>query len=229
MAKLATLISMPTHPQKVFLGIPFSGGSTRWETSMSLLSLISQPSGFEFIVFPGGGCDIAHARNLMIHECLEHSGKGCSKILMIDSDIRFTPDQITRILSWDYPVVGGIYPRKKMDELAWSVNGNVEKMENGLWSVDELCTGFMCIRTDLLREMQQAYPETAYTIEDSAYAGETGHELFAMGVVDGRRLSEDYYFSKRVRDLGYPVIADPFVQLGHIGDVDYLRLHASRN
>ena len=220
---------MTPDPQKVFLGIPFSAGTTRWETSMSLISLIASQTKREFIIFPGGGCDIAHARNLMVHECLDHSGKDCAQLLMIDSDIVFTAADIDRILSWNYPVVGGIYPRKNSRELKWSVNGRIEQMDNGLWSVDELCTGFMCIRTSLLREMRYLCPETRYVIEDERYRGEEGHELFAMGVHQGRRLSEDYWFSKRVRDLGYPVIADPGVQLGHVGEVDFLRLHASRS
>lgn len=220
---------MTPDPRKVFIGIPFSHGSTRWETSMSLLALLASQMDKEFVIFPGGGCDIAHARNLMIHECLNHSGKGCSKMLMIDSDIIFTPADIERIVSHDLPVVGGIYPRKNSSNLLWSVNGQVEKLENGLWSVEELCTGFMCIQTQFLRGMIASHPETAYEIEDERYRGETGHELFAMGVVNRRRLSEDYYFSQRVRKLGFPVIADPHVRLGHAGDVDFLRLHASRS
>jgi len=220
---------MTPNPQRVFVGIPFSNGTTRWETSISLISLIASQIDREFVIMPGGGCDIAHARNLLVHECLDHSGKDCSQLLMIDSDIRFTPKDVERILSWNYPVVGGIYPRKNSRELAWSVNGNVEELDNGLWSVDELCTGFMCIRTSLLREMRHLYPETRYTIEDARYRGEEGHELFSMGVWNGRRLSEDYWFSKRVRDLGHPMIADPGVQLGHVGEIDFLTLHASRS
>lgn len=220
---------MPLDPKKVFLGIPFSGGTTRWETSMSLISMLASRVNREFVIFPGGGCDIAHARNLMVHECLNHSGRDCATMLMIDSDIQFTAEHVEKLLAWELAVIGGIYPRKNSKELRWSVNGKIEILPNGLWSIDELCTGFMAIRTDILREMIEAHPETAYEIEDERYRGETGHELFAMGVVNRRRLSEDYYFSYRVRQMGYGVYADPSIQLGHVGEVDFLRLHSSRN
>lgn len=196
---------------------------------MSLIRLLASRVDREFVIFPGGGCDIAHARNLMVHEFLNHSGRDCDTLLMIDSDILFGPEHVERLLSWNLAVVGGIYPRKNSQELRWSVNGNVEKLDNGLWSVDELCTGFMAIKAALLQVMIAHFPETAYQIEDDRYRGETGHELFAMGVVNRRRLSEDYYFSWRVRQMGFGVYADPEVQLGHVGELDFLRLHSSRS
>lgn len=212
--------------KKVFVGIPFSDGSTRWETSMSLISLLASRINREFVLFPGGGCDIAHARNLLVHECLNHSGKDCARMVMIDSDIGFSAQQIERLLSHNFPYVGGIYPRKNPRKLAWSVNGKKVVRDDGLWAVDELCTGFVSIDTQFLRRMIAKYPETAYEIEDEAYRGQIGHELFAMGVVERRRLSEDYYFSRRCREMGETPIADPQIQLGHVGTVDFLRLHA---
>lgn len=194
---------------------------------MSLISLIASRINREFLLFPGGGCDIAHARNLLVHECLYHSGKECGRMVMIDSDIQFTAAHVEKLLSYDVPYIGGIYPRKNTKELIWSVNGKVTKREDGLWSVDELCTGFVSIDTRFLRRMIRSYPEIAYEIEDHQYRGETGHELFAMGVVERRRLSEDYYFSRRCREMGEVILADPMIQLGHVGTVDYLRLHAA--
>ena len=234
----------PRNPKKVLIGMAIGRGDTRWETSVSLLSLmLARMPGWEFEILPGGGCDVCHARNLMFHEWRVKSTAGL--LLFIDADMKFGPDQIWQIVSWfeKYPKVnycGGLYPLKGK-QLRWSYGGwSKESDVPGLWSVFELCTGFTAMRYPLLERLIEAHPDTAYTIMDTAYRGEMGYELCAMGPVTrdwptmapdvaagrySRRMPEDFYLSMRIRELGEKIYVDPRIQLGHVGTFDFLDLH----
>jgi hypothetical protein len=224
----------PRDPKHVLIGMAVGNGTTRWETSMSLIRLCteSNPLGLKFSVVPGGGCDVAHARNLLLHYCLTKTDAG--RLVFIDSDVVFTPRDVFRLCAWleaGVGIISGIYPRKSL-ELGWSLSGGAQTSEvfPELWESPDLCTGFLGldVRT-VLQPMIEQYPETAYEIEDRVYRGETAHELFAMGVVNRRRLSEDYYFCHRAKAMGYKLFIDSTIQLGHVGTVDFLDLHQGKD
>lgn len=234
---------MKLDPKKVFIGMAVGNGQegmTRWETSMSLIRLLcSGIRDYEFYLCPGGGCDVAHARNLMLHECLTKTT--CGLVVFIDSDVDFQHTQLLRLLKWfdnpDIKICAGLYPLKG-EALRWSFGlwSKESTRHKALWEVGEVCTGFLAFRPELATEMIAAYPETEYRIDDSRFKGETGHELFAMGPIAARdwekngkpyrrRMSEDFMFSMRVADLGHPIYVDPAIQLGHIGAFNFLKLH----
>jgi len=235
----------PRNPKRVFIGMAVGNGQegvTRWETSMSLINLVlSGSQEYEFSLCPGGGCDTAHARNLMLHECLTRTD--CGICLFIDSDEKFTAAHILRLLSWfrfpDIAMIAGLYPLKGR-ALRWSFGLWSKQSEKypDLWEVGEVCTGFLAFRVGLAEAMIARYPETSYEISEHKYRGETGYELFAMGpiparewIVDGvartykRRMSEDFMFSLRAADMGVTRYVDPKIQLGHIGNFDFAELH----
>ena len=217
---------MTRDPKRIFIGICLKTGDTRWETMMAMIRLITEsaPSGYSFVIKPGGGCDVAHARNLLMHDWRTRTD--CGRLVFIDSDIVFTPDDLSRLLSWDVPYVGGLYPLKGFD-CRWSWNGWAHTSGNldGLWDVEELCTGFTAMRFDLLTQLVAQYGQTGYVIADEAYRGERGFELCAMGVAGERRLSEDFSLSHRIRAVGAEVNVDPTIQVGHVGIVDLLQMH----
>ena len=234
---------MPRDPKKVFIGMAIGTGNTRWETSMSLLSLLaSRMPDYEFTIYPGGGCDVCHARNLMFHYWRTRTE--CGLCLFIDSDVKFEPHHVVKLVQQfldnpDILMCGGLYPLKGT-ELRWSYGGwsVVSEKHPGLWEVFELCGGFTGLRYELLEELIAAHPDMAYRIEDYAFRGETGYEICAMGPVTreweiagdpySRRVSEDFYLSMRVRDLGHPIYVDHTIQLGHIGNINLLDLHRDK-
>jgi hypothetical protein len=232
-------------PRKVFVGMSIGNGQegvTRWETSMSIIQLLCAGiQEYEFYLCPGGGCDQAHARNLMLHKCLTRTN--CGKFLFIDSDERFGAGHVLRLLNWlnqpDIEMIAGLYPLKG-EALRWSFGlwSKPSTLHPELWEVGEVCTGFLAFKVELAQRMIDAYPETAYEIDEAEFRGETGHELFAMGpiaarewIVDGkpktykRRMSEDFMFSLRASDMGVTRYVDPKIQLGHIGSFDFAKLH----
>lgn len=193
---------------------------------MALLraAVASAPTGYSFVIEPGGGCDVAHARNLLLHQWRTRSD--CGRLVFWDSDVVPEVADLWSLLAWDVPYVGGLYPLKGF-QCRWSWNGWAcpsQKMP-GLWSVEELCTGFVAMRFDLLTALVGAYSHLGYTIEDHAFRGERGFELCQMGPNQGRRLSEDFCLSQRIRGVGAEVNVDPSLLVGHVGAVDLLTMH----
>lgn len=206
---------------------------------MSLIRVaLAKIEDYHFELIPGGGCDIAHARNLMLHYARTRTN--AKRIVYIDADEVFGPphvEQLVRRMVEDPEVryLAGLYPLKGM-ELRWSYGGwSKLSAKTGLWEVFEVATGFTGIDLDLVDEMLAANPEWAYEIEDYEYKGETGHEVFVLGqIVEDewvpdrryrRRMPEDFMFSYRARQHGETVYVDPTIQLGHIGTMDMLKLH----
>jgi hypothetical protein len=220
---------MTRDPKRILIAICLRSHDTRWEVTQALVHQLvsSYQSGYTFDLLPGGGCDVAHSRNLALHYWNTRSVAG--RLVFIDSDVPWTPEKLFKLLAWDVPYVGGLYPLKGL-RLRWGWNGWARESTQtpGLWVVKELCTGFTCLRYDLYLRMCATYPRTAYVIEDNAFRGELAHELYAMGPIGRtpqRRMSEDFMFSERVHNLGVEVNVDPTVLVGHIGAVDLLEMH----
>ncbi len=227
-------------PKSTVIGVGIKNGDTRWETSMSLIRVaLSKIEDYHFELVPGGGCDIAHARNGMLHYARTRTN--AQRILFIDADEVFGAEHVHRLVKWmiedrEIRYCAGLYPLKGM-ELRWSYGGwSCESVRKpGLWEVFEVATGFTAIDLDLVDEMIAKNPEWAYEYEDFEYKGETGHEVFVLGqIVEDqwvpgrryrRRMPEDFMFSYRARQHGETVYVDPKIQLGHMGMMDMLKLH----
>lgn len=205
---------------------------------MALIRIaLAKIADYRFELIPGGGCDIAHARNLMTHYARTRTDAG--KILFLDADMKAGPEHVERLVrhmdDGKVRYIAGLYPLKGM-ELRWSYGGfsKLSEKRPGLWEVFEVATGFTCIDLTMIDEMIANHPEWAYIAEDFAYKGETAHEVFAMGPVTrewapgvtySRRMPEDFMFSLRAREHGETIYVDPKIQLGHIGTMDMLDLH----
>lgn len=226
-------------PKSTVIGVGLRDGTTRWETSMALIRVaLSKIADYRFELVPGGGCDIAHARNSMLHYARTRTD--AARILYIDADENFGCDHVERLVRWmvedpSIRYLAGLYPLKGM-ELRWSYGGwsKESPAKPGLWEVFEVATGFTGIDLGLVDEMIAKHPEWAYEYEDFEYKGEIGHEIFAMGPVEGnwvpgrtyrRRMPEDFMFSLRAREHGETIYVDPKIQLGHMGMIDMLKLH----
>lgn len=89
--------------------------------------------------------------------------------------------------------------------------------------VKHLATGFMCFRRSVIEALVLKHPDRKYRNNVAGYAdcGDWFYDLFAVGVVDGEYLSEDYYFCHLARECGIELWADIKTRLGHIGQMTY--------
>lgn len=117
----------------------------------------------------------------------------------------------------------GIDPTKFLKHclLDYNFNGVVSSIQNNLSQVDNIATGFMLIKRKVFLTMMEKIPNIKYRDDiggtnekESKYL----HSFFDCGIVDGRYLSEDFYFCKRWRDLGGKIYCDVSIPLNHIGN-----------
>jgi hypothetical protein len=139
-------------------------------------------------------------------------------------------DHIERMLGHDEALVGGLYPKKDEKKLTWVCNALPDRPpedERGLISLRHIGTGFMLIKREVFERMIDDHGDKIAYLED-----ETDRPLwdfFDMPRVDGRKLSEDWYFCNVARQLGFKVWGDTKVLLMHVGTAVFpLRHQATR-
>jgi hypothetical protein len=135
----------------------------------------------------------------------------------IDSDIRFTPDQIIELIedTKKYPVVSGLYRMedlkhyacvKEWDTEYFKTNGSFRFMEVGepekedkYISVAYNGMGFFACRKGVIEKLK--YPYFSYPLVD----------------IDGLRdtCSEDVAFCKNLMDAGFDVTVNTTLRVGH--------------
>jgi hypothetical protein len=169
---------------------------------------------------------VTRARNSLVAMFLESS---YTDLIFIDSDIRFDPASVPRMLASGKPVIGGAYSVKQIPPrytLSFCFDGDPADRnlvaDKGDIEVAEIGTGFLLIRREVLEKMMEAYPDLKYTNDISTYPEKLGPFFYTffdtvLDPVSRRYLSEDYAFCRRWRDIGGRVWLDPKTVLDHIG------------
>lgn len=125
---------------------------------------------------------------------------------------------------------------QKDDDLAYFASGFAFNLLPGTTEIKmteptkvmEGATGFMLIQRSVLEEFAEAYPETKYRPDhQSSEYFNSKREINAffdceIDEESKRYLSEDYYFSKKVRQMGLDVWICPWIQLAHIGTYTFV-------
>ncbi len=220
----ASLRRVPTRDKKhIMIGVCLRSMETRWETTMAILELLSKDLGYTFELIPAGGGSVCMARNLLLHHW--HTKSKAGRLVFLDSDVIALSRHWTKLLEHDHPFIAGMYPLKDL-HFRWSFNGEAKPWsgDGKLLEVFEVCTGFLMLDYErvllpLLREQDE------FIIEDAPYRGDVGHHVLQERIINKRLHSEDFYLSWLVREvLQLPILVDPFIQCGHVGDFNYLRL-----
>lgn len=161
---------------------------------------------------------IVRIRNQMASTFLR--SKNYSHLFWLDADIVFTPDDVAKVWNLQADIGVGCYAMKKKEEdwfAAWKDGKLVKDLDqfgSTPTEVDLAGTGFMCIKREVLEELAKHSEE---------YEGQFGRcfGLFMSPIHEDMLESEDYNFCRRVRALGYKIMLDPTVRLGHVGQFTY--------
>lgn len=222
---------MTRNPKKVFVGM-IMNGSMRWETSQFWETLrFAKVEGYEFRTTRIGGYGQAKARNVVTHLA---RATDCGILVNLDSDIDPSMDMLLRLLSNPEKMVSGMYPKKTMDKLEWVGNAvGTPARPDGLIEAFDFGGGFCKVDLELIDQICEAHPERGYESEDPETLGQTVFDLWGNGVVVDmwkgrvypRYLTEDFYLCYLARKLGTACWLDTLCQVGHIGSIDFLKLH----
>jgi len=173
-----------------------------------------------------GECPIGRCRNDLTHAFLKSD---CTHILFIDSDIKFTYEQVERILSHDEDIVGGFYTIKQEGPVRLCCNtlNAVDKPnEKSLVRMKYMGTGFLRISRKVFEVMIQEMGDQISYVDD-ADGTTVKHDFWRMGVASdpltGKRrwLSEDWQFCQFALDLGFDIWADAAIMTEHVGTAIY--------
>ena len=165
---------------------------------------------------------VTRARNNLVAKMLFNAS--ATHLMFIDADIRFQPESIFQMLMCEKDVIGGLYPKKTLP-ISYVINvkpGTV--VENNLFEVDTMGTGFLMARRTVLEKMIKHYPETKYV--DDVGLGKQ-YEPFMYSLFDteidekGHYLSEDWTFCRRWSKIGGKIYGHARVLLNHSGFYEF--------
>lgn len=203
----------------VVIAIPAYAGTIHLATMRSLMAdmtALMKRGDLVSIIDDCGNTDIADARASMASRFLSSDG---TDLVFIDNDVSWEAGALLRLL--DYPVdfVAGVYP-KRAEPFGFPVQYIEDRPElradpeTGLLEVAGVPAGFMRCTRKMLETMSRDYGGLAYDRHGKTIIG-----LFDTMRIDGgkRKLSEDFSFCRRWREIGGKVWIDPEIKMGHVG------------
>jgi hypothetical protein len=175
----------------------------------------------------GNAC-IRKARNALAYKFRFRSS--ADWMLMIDSDIGFTPADVDTLLASNELVVTGLYKKRQRGDAdsigtpRYTVNTLPEGFCPNIPTIQEVLYapgGFLLIHRNVLDYMAADYPESEFVSDDYDEEKPVMHDFFPSFIHNRRLLTEDYGFCQKWRDIGGKVYANCAVHVKHRGAEDY--------
>lgn len=200
--------------------------------------LLNQSKDIEFqTFFLGGESLISRGRNKCADAFLRG---GFDRLLFIDADLTWTPEDLRLILKSDKPLIGGTYPLKTFPiTINFNPLDGVEPEfkrdrsfdnfrlfsakyadEKGEAQVKHIPTGFMSIRREVFEALADYVPLYRSFAPDKGTI-DLIKDYFPSGARDGNYESEDWAFCRLAQSAGIPVYLQTKVICGHTGSHTY--------
>ena len=162
---------------------------------------------------------VTRARNNLVAKMMMNPKT--THLMFVDADVGFAPESVYKLIGHNKDVVGGIYPKKTF-EPDYVFNPSLDSKRDGdLIEVDDIGTGFLLIKREVIQKMFDNFPDLKYrnNININSEAEPFMYALFDTHIdkETSTYLSEDYTFCNRWRELGGKIYADTSIQLSHTG------------
>lgn len=199
---------------KVLIGITSEG--TVELDMMNGVADLCRRDDTTLVTFKGRPLD--HVRNNMARVLLENAG--FTHLLMLDCDMGFPANLLTRLLELNAPVVSGLYAGIIGSQLLW-VCGNwgedgkvhfYEWLDLGREPFEADCSGAGCLL--IRREVFERLEYPWFRFEESK---------------DGGLISEDIYFCRKLNAAGMKVTVNPKILCRHFKKVDLAEVMLKAN
>ena len=188
----------------VLLGIP-SGGSVKTKTMFSIISVMVQSTCPLTIVERSGALGPDN-RNHLAQMALDG---GHTHLFLVDADMSFPGDTLTRLLEHKKDIVGAAYnyrafPRRTVVKI--KRDGQVyspERLPESLFACHAIGSGVKLVTTHALAHMPRPW--------------------FALDFnKDGMlSVSDDVWFCQQAARIGIETFCDPTIRAGHIGSFEF--------
>lgn len=218
---------------KIFIFVPAFGqmvSATTFLTTHALQQHLAGKNiqgGISTLSFP----DIAELRSMAVtiwYDTMPDS----DHILFIDADMGFPPEMVSDMIMFNEPVVGTIYPQRKMP-LSWAGSGTGEtttERRGNFMQVEGVGMGCTLIRRDVITKMLDQMPELIDTRLALHPAGDTIRQAGSNRIIrafekldlpERGLVSEDLSFCIRWNKCGGKVWAAIGYKISHVGPFDY--------
>jgi hypothetical protein len=209
----------------VHFGIPCYGGQITEPCFTSFLRfiLMASRSGLQWSLDTMVNESlVTRARNNLMAKMMTNTA--ATHFMFIDADIRFQPEAVFMMLAADKDVIGGLYPKKALP-IQYVINvkpGTV--IQNDIFPVDTMGTGFMMFKRHVYEKLCAAHPECKY-VDDVGLGKQYEPTMFSIFDTEidekGHYLSEDWTFCRRWAKLGGEIYAHAKVLLNHSGHYEF--------
>ena len=180
-----------------------SGEMVHADFMLSVLHLVqhTRVAGHRVSIVNSKSSLITQSRNLAVNAARE---AGAEWLMFLDSDMVFPPETIARLMAHGEAIVGATYPRKgwPLAFIGTRLDGRpLSLADTGLIEAGRLPTGCLLIQARVFESLRAPYFRCGY--DEAA----------------GTVLGEDFWFSERVRSLGFSLWCDLQLsrQIEHLG------------
>lgn len=233
---LANLRAAAPKPLRVAIACP--SGRT-WEAStancIAAMSAHSAMAGIDCAFINVQSSQITHGRNTTVKIALQEN---CDAIFFVDSDMKFPPDALLRLLAHDKDIVGATYNKRVFpyQTLGKFKGEKLTMTKDGLHEAELLPGGFILVKTDVYRRLKwpwyaEAYrwdgddgldafknmiaeyfmaipPDDVVASLDASSFGKWIKENYSVGNGEFPMYSEDLMFCTKATRAGYSIWCD---------------------
>lgn len=188
---------------KIAIGLP-NRGYIHEQTALSLMEMTELP--YKFVPFFTRGCFISAQREFIAQIAIKAQ---FTYLLFIDSDIKFPPETIDKLIQHDKDIIGAMYhyrylPKKPIVKFLKNERLVDEgEVPNKVFKVGALGMGCMLIKTSVFHKMKKPYFTVLFDNNGQVHS------------------SEDINFCVKARKAGFDIWCDPVLEIKHIGDYEY--------
>lgn len=230
---------------KVFLSTPCYGGLCLEQYMISIIKLQMRmlQENIQLYIDTTENESLVHrARNVAVGRFMQKTD--AEYFMFIDADVDFDAESVIRLIKSEHDVSVACYPKKCVmwDQAADAIkNGDDRNMamlssslvlnfgarnrsvENGFIEILDGPTGFMLIKRDVFKKLEEKYPELWCKNDHQNRDFDDYHACFDCMIdpESKRYLSEDYAFCRRWQGCGGKIYADINTTLGHVGNLPF--------
>jgi hypothetical protein len=229
----------------IFLSTPCYGGQCLQKYAESILNLqkaLANENIMLYIDTIENESLVQRARNVAVGRYMQKSN--ADYFMFIDADVHFDADSVIRLIKSGHELSVACYPKKYIDwdqgakavkkgddrnmamlSSSLVVNFGAARVQivDGFAPVLDGPTGFMLIKREVFKKLQDAFPELNCKNDHQNRDFDEYHACFDCMIdpVSRRYLSEDYAFCRRWQQIGGKIYADTNTTLGHVGNLPF--------
>lgn len=181
---------------KILLGIPCNRQLRPY--AVNCLLNLAKDQNIQKVIFATEGYTISENRNYIVAQAKKEK---VDYVLMIDDDMTFPPDLITRLLGRNKDIIGVLSHSRKLP-LKPTVEP-IEEIKPDLFQCKTIGGGVMLINMKVFEKIDKPYFDT---------------ETYDYGLT---KVGEDSWFCHQATKRGYEIWCDPTLKIGHLGDYEY--------